>query len=97
MTENKKDSASAATSLWLLLIGATILSFTLVEDTGYVRLASTMAILIGATKARLVFIHFMELSWTLRPQRLLFELWIVLVSAMFLAAYWLPAIREYNS
>jgi hypothetical protein len=96
MMENKKESI-AATSLWLLLVGATILSFSLVEDTGYVRLASTLAVLIGAIKARLIFIHFMELTWNLRPQRLLFELWIVLVSVMFLAAYWLPVIRKYHS
>lgn len=82
-----------AVSVWLVLVTATLLSWWLVEHgsvTG--RIATTAALSIAAFKARLVFLHFMELRSAPWPWRALFEAWALVCTAAILAAYWAAGI-----
>lgn len=84
---------SRAVSVWLVLVTATLLSWWLVEhDSVPARVATTAALAIAAFKARLVFLHFMELRSAPWPWRALFEAWALLCTAAMLAAYWLGGI-----
>lgn len=75
--------------VWLVLVTATLLSWWLVEhDSIAARVATTAALAIAAFKARLVFLHFMELRSAPWPWRLLFEGWALLCVSAILAAYW---------
>ena len=59
------------TTTWVALVAATIVSFAAAESAPTAHVAATVAILIGALKARLIFINFMELEY--RPLRLAYE------------------------
>jgi heme/copper-type cytochrome/quinol oxidase subunit 4 len=74
------------TSSWLIMIAATIVSFAVAERTAMAQVAATVAILIGAFKARLIFLNFMELEW--RPLRLVYEAWVVVAIVVILGSYW---------
>ena len=75
---NTHSAARArAVTVWLVLVSATLLSWWLVEhDSVTGRVATTAALTIAAFKARLVFLHFMELHSAPWPWRALFEAWI---------------------
>jgi hypothetical protein len=77
------------TFVWLTLVAATLLSWSLAEHAAAARLAATGVILIAAFKVRLVFIHFMELGWKPYPWRILFELWTVASATILIGGYWL--------
>lgn len=74
------------TATWLVMVALTVVSFALAERTGAAQLAATVAILIGAFKARLIFLNFMELEW--RPVRLVYEAWVVAATVVILGSYW---------
>ena len=79
-----------ATLVWLVLVAATILSWWLVEHHAVqARVATTAALAIAAIKARLVFLHFMELRTAPFVWRALFEAWVLLCAGVIVAAYWL--------
>jgi hypothetical protein len=78
-----------ATRVWLLLVVATGLTYWIAEGHGVpAQVAATAAILIAGFKARLVFLHFMELRVAPWPWRLAFEAWIVLSVSFILIGYW---------
>ena len=79
------------TRVWLTLVAASLVSWSLAEHAAAARLAATSVILIAAFKVRLVFIHFMELGWKPYPWRLVFELWTVASAAILIGGYWLAA------
>lgn len=74
------------TATWLVMVALTIVSFALAERTGTAQLAAAVAILIGAFKARLIFLNFMELEW--RPVRLVYEAWVIAATVVILGSYW---------
>lgn len=74
------------TTTWLVMVVATVISFAMAERTATAPLAATVAILIGAFKARLIFLNFMELEW--RPLRLVYEAWVVVATVLILGSYW---------
>jgi len=81
---------SHATLVWLVLVFATSLSWWLVEHHAVpARVATTAALAIAAFKARLVFLHFMELRTAPLVWRALFEAWALLCAGAILAGYWL--------
>jgi heme/copper-type cytochrome/quinol oxidase subunit 4 len=81
---------SHATTLWLMLMSITGLSWWLVEHHAVpAHLATTAALLIAAFKARLVFLHFMELRSAPLPWRWVFEAWILLCFGVIAGGYWL--------
>lgn len=71
---------------WLIMIAATVVSFAVAERTATAQVAATVAVLIGAFKARLIFLKFMELEW--RPLRLAYEAWVVVATVVILGSYW---------
>ncbi len=71
---------------WSILVIATIASFAIAERTPTAHVAASVAILIGAFKARLIFLEFMELEW--RPLRLAYEAWVVVATVVILGSYW---------
>jgi heme/copper-type cytochrome/quinol oxidase subunit 4 len=78
-----------ATGIWLLLMLATGLTYWLVEGHGVgAQTAATAVILIAGFKARLVFLHFMDLRTAPLPWRLAFEAWAVISVAVILIGYW---------
>lgn len=81
-----------ATALWVMLVIATIVSFTVGEDMNVARIAASVAIVIGSLKARLIFIYFMEVAWEPRPFRIVYEIWTVLTVIIILGGYWFKAI-----
>lgn len=74
--------------VFIALALLTAANWFIVEDVALATAAATAAILIGATKIRLVFVEFMELENRVQPWRLLFELWLALITASVLAGYW---------
>lgn len=74
------------TATWLVMVALTIVSFALAERTGMAQLAAAVAVLIGAFKARLIFLNFMELEW--RPVRLVYEAWVIVAAVVILGSYW---------
>jgi len=78
-----------ATRVWLVLIAAAVLSWTLSENSTAVKVAASAVVLIAALKVRLIVMHFMELRWRPRPWRMLFELWTFGVTAIILGGYWM--------
>jgi hypothetical protein len=77
-----------ATRVWLVLIAAAVLSWTVSENSTAVKISTSAVVLIAALKVRLIVMHFMELRWRPRPWRILFELWILGVMALILGGYW---------
>ena len=78
----------AATSVWLLLMAATIVTtWVLTKDGVSVRVATVAIVLIAAIKVRLVLLHFMELRHAPLPLRLVFEGWVAAVSGALIALY----------
>lgn len=73
---------------WLTLAGATVASWLVFEEAGAPGLAVTLVILIAAVKIRLVFTRFMELHGRVMPWRLVFEVWLALVTVIVLGGYW---------
>jgi hypothetical protein len=78
-----------ATRVWLVLIAAAVLSWTVSENSTAVKLGTSSVVLIAALKVRLIVIHFMELHWRPRPWRILFELWTWGITAIILGGYWI--------
>ncbi|HEU0198884.1 MAG TPA: cytochrome C oxidase subunit IV family protein [Burkholderiaceae bacterium] len=86
----RPNAAARAGAVWLILVTATVLSWGLVEHHAVpARIATTVALAIAAFKARLVFLHFMELHSAPWPWRVLFEAWALLCVVAILTAYWL--------
>jgi cytochrome c oxidase subunit IV len=84
------SGSAHATAVWLLLVAATALSWWLVERHVLpAHLATTAALGLATFKARLVFLHFMELRSAPLLWRLLFEAWVLLCAGAILAGYWL--------
>lgn len=78
-----------ATAVWLALMLATCAStWWLKSATAAPFVATALIMLIAAVKVRLVIIHFMELGNAPLRWRFLFEAWVVAVSAIILAGYW---------
>lgn len=80
----------SSTIVWLLLLAVTCISIALEEAPVLAPLAATLVIIIGALKARLIFIHFMELKRDVLPYRIIFELWAILAVLIILVGYWYP-------
>jgi hypothetical protein len=78
-----------ATVVWLGLICATLISWTLGTDHGVAdhRLASTLIMLVAFTKVRFVGLYFMELRDAPAPLRLVFEGYCVVIFAAVLGTY----------
>ena len=80
---------SPATRVWLLLVLATGLPWWLAAGHEVAtRVAATAAVLLGGFKARLVFLHYMELQHAPWPWRWIFEGWALLCVSFILAGYW---------
>ncbi len=80
---------------WLLLVAATAIAFWLrVDDVaGVIAAGATLAI--AWIKGRLVVLDFMELRHAPPLYRRLFEGWVLLVSTLLLALYWVgPSLFE---
>lgn len=84
----RDDSLPPLWGTWLVLAGATVASWLVFEEAGTPGLAATLVILIAAVKIRLVFTRFMELHRGVMPWRLVFEVWLALVTAIVLGGYW---------
>ena len=83
-------SPRQATGVWLLLVGATLISWWLVERRGIgTHIATTSALLIAGFKARMVLQHFMELRTAPPIWRAVFDAWVVIFIGAIVAGYWL--------
>ena len=78
-------------AVWLLLVGATLVSWESARGGGEPRWASSAVLLISLLKARLIGLEFMELRTAPLPLRLAFEFWVLAVCAALLGLYWLSA------
>ena len=80
-----------ATAVWLLLVGATGLSWEFGHGFGFgsdYRLATLAVIVIAFIKLRVVYLEFMELRHAPAALRWCFEAWSVVVCASLLLLYW---------
>lgn len=84
---------SRATLIWLVLLGATLLSWKMGHGVGLhdVRQASIAIIAIALVKVRLVMTEFMELRHAPRWTRVAVDLWLLLLLAVLIGVYlWKP-------
>lgn len=89
----KQVIISFETMIWLVLAVLTVGSWYLGEQQAAhvfsnVGIVSSVMLLIGFFKVRLVGLHFMELRHAPWPLRGVFELWVVLVACVILGLYW---------
>lgn len=73
---------------WLFLVGATLVTYRLVEGHRFgPEAALSMVMLIAAAKGRMIVLHYMELKHAPRHWRVAFELWVVLASSLILGLW----------
>lgn len=80
-----------ATAVWLLLVGATGLSWAFGHGFGFgadFRYGTSAVIIIAFIKLRMVFLEFMELRHAPMALRLAFEGWTVVVCSCLIFLYW---------
>lgn len=76
------------TAVWLFLMLATIATTWWLSKDSVAPVIGTVAIVaIAAFKVRLVLLHFMELRGAPRPWRLIFEAWVLIVTAAIVGIY----------
>jgi hypothetical protein len=79
-----------AAARWIILICATAVSFVIAVDHGTGSLVAVAVLAIGAVKARLIGLDFMELRDAPIPLRAIFETYCLLVWAVLAGLYlWL--------
>lgn len=81
---------SAATVVWLFLVAATVLSWALGTDHGFVSdhlTASLIILVVAFVKVRFVGLYFMELNHAPVPLRLLLEAWCLVVCSLTIGFY----------
>jgi heme/copper-type cytochrome/quinol oxidase subunit 4 len=77
-----------ASLVWLLLMAATCATtWWLAKESLSATIGTVSILVIAAIKARLVLLHFMELKHAPWLVRLLFEVWILIVTAAVLGIY----------
>lgn len=77
--------------VWLFLMAATIVTtWGLSKDTFDPQWATVAIMVIAAVKVRMVLLHFMELNHAPIPLRLVFEAWVVVVTAVVVGFYLKP-------
>ena len=78
------------TAVWLLLVGATGLSWKLGHHAGFAepRYAGAAVLVVSFVKVRLVMREFMELRTAPPWLRLVGDLWVVAVAALLIGLYW---------
>lgn len=77
-----------ASIVWIVLMLATIITtWGLSKDAFAARFATISIMLIAAFKVRLVLLHFMELRHAPLPLRLVFEAWVLVVTAGIVGVY----------
>ncbi|MBT8340354.1 MAG: cytochrome C oxidase subunit IV family protein [Desulfatitalea sp.] len=81
---------SRVTLIWLILAGATLLSWEMGHGAGFddIRYASTSIIAIVFIKIRFVILEFMELRHAPVPVRVAAEAWVVVVGTVLIVLYW---------
>ncbi|MBS0370488.1 MAG: cytochrome C oxidase subunit IV family protein [Proteobacteria bacterium] len=84
-----KSAQATMSRIWLLLVCATLAGWALAENHGAGRWTVLAVMLFALFKARLVFLHFMELKLAPRALRLIFEAWIAGSAGMIVAMQWL--------
>ena len=84
-----KNSQVTMSWIWRLLVCATLAGWALAEHHGAGQWTVLAVMLFALFKARLVFLHFMELKLAPRPLRLIFEVWITGSVGMIVAMQWL--------
>lgn len=75
--------------VWGLLVGASLIGFTLAESHFTAHLAASVAITLAAAKINLVFGQYMDVHWSHRRLRLLLSAWLVVATSILLVGYWL--------
>lgn len=75
--------------VWLVLVGATLTGYFIVEGNVSAKIAASAAFVLGAFKIHLIFGYFMELEWRHRPVRQILAVWLALVTLFLLTTYWL--------
>lgn len=81
---------SSATVVWLFLVAATVVSWALGTDHGFVEdttAASTIVLVVAFVKVRFVGLYFMELKDAPLPLRALLEIWCLAVCALTLGFF----------
>jgi heme/copper-type cytochrome/quinol oxidase subunit 4 len=77
-----------ATAVWMLLMAATAVSWSLAEGRYLTGVATVVLIIaVAAFKVRLVFLNFMELRTAGPPWRVIFESWIIACAAVICGFY----------
>lgn len=81
---------SSATAVWLFLVAATVVSWALGTDHGFVdntTAASVTVLVVAFVKVRFVGLYFMELKDAPLPLRALLEVWCVVVCCLVLGFF----------
>jgi hypothetical protein len=89
MSETSKPREWPIWLAWLLLSGASLIGFVLVEGLAPPAIAATAALILAAAKIHIVFDQYMEVGWRHWPLRQFLAGWLAVVTAILLVTYWL--------
>ncbi|MBQ6453431.1 MAG: cytochrome C oxidase subunit IV family protein [Coriobacteriales bacterium] len=84
---------SEAGITWVALLLITCLSVLLARVIPAMALVTTLTVILGYIKARLIFINFMELKANVKPYRIILEIWGALAVVIVLGSYWISVLQ----
>ena len=79
--------------IWLLLLALTLASFVLFEGRYLASLSTLVIVTIAACRARLVVVHFMEVSQAPENWRPLYETWVFVAAAIIVIGHYVTLAR----
>ena len=75
------------TTIWLLLVAATLFSWTITEQAANAWLGTIAVVLIASFKIHMIICHFMELEWPHKPWWQVLHVWLVVVTTLIIGGF----------
>ena len=83
-----KAEDKRALVVWVALIVITCISVFAAETVSIVGVVTTVVVVLGYLKARLIFVNYMELHRKAKPYRAILEVWGIAAVLIILVPYW---------
>ena len=84
-----KSEARKGMIVWAALLALTCASVAAAEFVPWAGVLTTIVVVLGYVKARLIFVNYMELHKDAKPFRAILEVWGVVAVLVVLVPYWM--------